>query len=65
MFGENFGLDPVSRMLGICLLLFSGGQINVDVQMFSQAHFHSASIDPCLELLHVDASHPEICACSI
>ena len=40
MFGENFGLDPVSRMLGICLLLFSGGQINVDVQIFSQAHSH-------------------------
>lgn len=35
-FGEDFTTDPVSRMLGIGLLVFSGGQLRVDLQMFSQ-----------------------------
>lgn len=36
VFGEDFTSDPVNRLLGICLLVFSGGQLKVDLQIFSQ-----------------------------
>lgn len=41
-FGEDFTTDPVSRMLGICLLIFSGGQLRVDLQLVAQVRRSSA-----------------------
>ncbi len=36
VFGDDFASDPVTRTLGICLHIFSGGQLDVDLQAFSQ-----------------------------
>ena len=37
--GEDFTSDPVTRTLGICIRIFSGGQLLVDLQSFSQVAY--------------------------
>lgn len=40
--GEDFTSDPVTRTLGICIRIFSGGQLLVDLQSFSQVAYKPA-----------------------
>lgn len=41
LFGDDFASDPVTRTLGICLRIFSGGQLDLDLQAFSQVNIWS------------------------